>query len=463
MNVLNGLLSVTDQSKAISFLGDIFPVSLNWLGKLIRGLIEGVGIVGVGIILFSVILKLIVLPFDIYQRVSMSKQNIKMKEMQGKLEKMQKQYANDKAMYNQKMMELYKENGISVFSSCLPAILSIVIFIVAINAFNSFSQYANLQNYNQMVTAYNASIASHCATLEDEISFEDKYIVVKSSNPSLNEKYIYFVVENTQNLTLESSLDEKKAFLESAEKRYYVNSDALYADKADEVDALKGEGENALSTEQASVAYMEKLAQENVKKVYDEKVKEDMGFLWIKNIWETDASYKHPVLKYSDFKSSVQKEKLVTDDGKVSFGKIDNVTTAYTEASYTKVTGLLSAEKKQANGYYVLIVLSIGTILLQQFVSMRMQKEQQKYSSVDGQGAMNQKTMIVVMTVMFAIFSFMYSSAFSIYMITSNLFSLLTSVIINKLVSVSVQKKEAKALQEKYDRRFPNRTSNRKK
>ena len=77
----------------------------------------------------------------------MRKQNNKMKENQERMEKLQKQYANDKEKYNQKVMEMYKENGISMFSSCLPMILSLVIFIVAINAFNAFSQYSNIQNY----------------------------------------------------------------------------------------------------------------------------------------------------------------------------------------------------------------------------------------------------------------------------------------------------------------------------
>jgi membrane protein insertase Oxa1/YidC/SpoIIIJ len=96
-------------------------------------------------------------------------------------------------------------------------------------------------------------------------------------------------------------------------------------------------------------------------------------------------------------------------------------------------------------------VLSIGTILLQQVISMRSQKEQQKYSSVDGQGATQQKTMLVVMTIMFAVFSFMYSSAFSIYMIMSNVLSLFSTLLINKIVDTVEAKKEEKALLKKYD------------
>ena len=51
--------------------------------------------------------------------------------------------------------------------------------------------------------------------------------------------------------------------------------------------------------------------------------------------------------------------------------------------------------------------------------------------------------MMFMMTGMFAIFSFMYSAAFSIYMITSNVFSLLSTLIINKIVDKKLEKEEA--------------------
>ena len=63
------------------------------------------------------------------------------------------------------------------------------------------------------------------------------------------------------------------------------------------------------------------------------------------------------------------------------------------------------------------------------------------------------------MTVMFAIFSFMYSATFSIYMIMSNVLSMFSTLIINKLVDISEAKKEEKALQAQYNKRFPGRVA----
>ena len=80
--------------RALPEIGQTFNVSLNWIGELIRLLINGIGIVGVGIILFSLILKLIVLPCDIYQRVAMRKQNIKMEEQKERMDALKKMKNN---------------------------------------------------------------------------------------------------------------------------------------------------------------------------------------------------------------------------------------------------------------------------------------------------------------------------------------------------------------------------------
>ena len=463
MNLLSGAL---DQARSITFLGQTYNVYLNWIGKIIRWLVSGIGIVGVGIILFSIVLRLVVLPFDIYQRITMSKQNIKMRENKDKLEKLQKQYANDKQMYNQKMMEMYKENGISLFSSCLPMILSMVIFIVAINAFNAFSQYSNLQNYNSMVEAYNGAITPYTAVVDEaDIS------VVTETTGEGEKAYLLFVEEDKCvyfSVPYDNSIDiadkeAVKTYIEGKDKSYYVDPDkyeTIVGTQAVEeyIKANTAEDGTSVSRAEACARLLEKSAQKNVKKVYGEEIKGKMSFLWIKNIWETDASYKKPVLSYSDFKGDLTNSKYINDNGnKAKFSKLVSVS-PYNEASYKTVTAELKTEKKAANGYFILIVLSIGTILLQQFVSMRSQKDQQKYSTVDGQGGLNQKTMMIMMTVMFAIFSFMYSAAFSIYMITSNILSLITTLIINKLVQISLDRKEAQDLQNKYNNRFPNRS-----
>ena len=132
--------------------------NLNWIGKIIQWLIEGVGIIGVGVIIFTLILKTVTLPLDVYSRIKMKKQSLVMKSMRPQMEKLQKQYANDKAMYSQKVMELQKQNGVSMFGACLPMIVTLIIFFFVFGAFSTYSQFANGSTYNNMVDEYNASV-----------------------------------------------------------------------------------------------------------------------------------------------------------------------------------------------------------------------------------------------------------------------------------------------------------------
>ena len=440
---------------SIPMFGQTYDVSLNWIAKLIRWLITSVGIVGVGIILFSLVLKFVVLPFDVYQRISMRKQNQKMKDQQERMEKLQKQYANDRQMYNQKLMEMYKENGISMFSSCLPMILSMVIFIVAINAFNAYAQYSAIDNYNYMVAAYNAEIRSYCPDIEKEnIALQNGKIIVKDAADE--DAYIYYQLEQPADVTevnddLVSYINDKVNHIST---EYLIDTDKVRASAL--MDSISQLVTEEVTEEDAMSKYFVSKGQDAVKVAYNayNGVQSKTKFLWIKNIWMTDASYKHPVQSYTDFATEAKREKFNVEGEKVSYsdiGKMDTI--VYTEDAYNLITEKLDAPKAAANGYYILILLSIGTILLQQFVMMRSQKEQQKYSTVDGQGASQQKMMMFMMTGMFAIFSFMYSAAFSIYMITSNVFSLLSTLIINKFVDKKLAKEEATATVVRMDNR----------
>ena len=450
----------------IPIFGQTFDVSLNWIGRLISWLIRGVGTVGVGIIIFSLCLKIVVLPFDVYQRISMRKQNQKMKDQKERMEKLQKQYANDKQMYNQKLMEMYRENGISMFSSCLPMILSMVIFIVAINAFNAYAQFSTIDNYNHMVDAYKTKIQSYCPDLDDDnIRFDGDKIIVQGVGDDDQDAYIYYTLykEECTPETDKATLHEHiNMYIEYDAIECFVDEEKVRAnaDLMEEIRVLipadADQSKQVENEQQAMRRYFIGEAQEAVRVYYGSVngVAANTKFLWIKNIWMTDASYKHPVCDYTTFETEARRESFNVDGEELKYSEIGQTgTNVYTEETYNTITEKLNVQKTQANGYYILILLSIGTILLQQFVMMRSQKEQQQFSTVDGQGASQQKMMMIVMTGMFAIFSFMYSSAFSIYMITSNIFSLLSTLIINHFVDKKLDKEESTVTTAKMDNR----------
>ena len=96
-------------------------VELTGLTKLVANIIEIFsfgGYIAIGILLFSLLLKIIPLPLDIYSRVANKKNALRMERMRPELEKLQKQYANNKELYQKKMMALYKKEGYSTFAAC---------------------------------------------------------------------------------------------------------------------------------------------------------------------------------------------------------------------------------------------------------------------------------------------------------------------------------------------------------
>lgn len=73
------------------------------------------GSYGVAIILFTLVIKLILLPFQMKSKKSM----IRMSRMSGKIQEIQKKYANNQAKMNEEMQRFYQEEGINPMSGCL--------------------------------------------------------------------------------------------------------------------------------------------------------------------------------------------------------------------------------------------------------------------------------------------------------------------------------------------------------
>ena len=422
MGIFN-LLADNVSTNFIDFAVEMISAKpLNWIGKIIQWLIEGVSIVGLGIILFTLILKTIVLPLDIYSRYKMKKQSLLMKAMRPQMEKLQKQYANDKQMYNQKVMELQKSHGISMFGACLPMIISLVIFIAVFNAFSTYSQFANLQSYNKMVECYNASVEDFVVTEDD--SGEDIKFLIKSVDEALGTDAYYVNFD---------------AFLERArnENKY----------SKEQIDAFNS------SNEAGKMAMVRSYVREAAGQASAQYYRgHKNNFLWVKNIWYPDSLLNKEVPDFSNFSSAISR---ATGSG---------LSATYQE-SYDAVTKFLrdgsDSEGNTYNGYFILIVLAIGLMFLQQFISMRMQKDSNDLSTVDGSGARTNKWMLIIMPIIYGIFSFFYSAAFSTYMITNTLYGLLTMVILNKIMDVKFAKKEASG--ELFKTKNEKKTINRKR
>ena len=405
-------------SVPVSLLEEGFYIDLNWLGKIVRAIIEGVGAVGLGVIVFTLILKLITTPFDVYQRVKMRKQSLIMRDMKDDLDKLQKQYANDKQTYSIKMMELQKKNGYSMFGACLPMIISFVILIVAISAFQSFSQDEGHEENGVIYTVYrDGSIRRMSVVSADE------------------SKCIYY----------EYNLDEN-----TLNKTYFIDTDRLYADQKDA--QVKAKLDEMLKEEGATIdsvclAYIRDLGAQAAAEWF--RTENDPSFLWIKNVWYPDVSYAHPIQDYAEFSKAFTNKIIRTDGTQAGIGDI------FKQGDYDAMTSHLSEEKGQANGYFILIVVTIGLMVLQQFIMMKSQKEANQYQTVDGQGARTQKVMMIMLPLIYAITGLMWTAAFSIYIAMSSIIGILVTLTSNFFIDRSFRKKEEKELIAKYQRRIP--------
>lgn len=405
----------------------IADINLNWIGNIISGLIGSVGIVGVGIIVFTIILKSIVLPLDIYSRIKMKKQALVMEKMRPQMEKLQKQYANDKNLYNQKVMELQKKSGYSVFGACLPTIVSLVIFMVVFSAFSTYSQYANLRSYNEMVEVYNDVVSSYVMDGTDD---GDSFLIeIKDENGNVTDYTVDFTAfGNVYNKEKSTSYSESEVFVALANEYKAANTGYASAFDTAQVNATDESGNLTLTAESIRNVlvsyYLETPAAQKVAEYYTEH---NNSFLWVGNLWYPDSTLNKEVPSFDKFQSTVTQANIGDDY----------------QDSYNKVTAALGTQKDTYNGYYILIALSIILMLLQQWIAMKMNKSTNDLTTVDGSGARTSKYMMIIMPIIYGIFAFMYSASFSLYMITNTIYSIITTLIINFALDAWFKKKEA--------------------
>lgn len=369
------------------------------------------GAVALGAIVFTLALKTLVLPLDIYSRVKTKKQSLLMERMRPQMEKLQKQYANDKNMYQQKVLELQKANGYNPLGACLPMIVSLVVFMVVLSSFSTYSNYAVLRDYSEMAKYYNETVAEF--VMESDTDAEKSHFLIGEKQ---NDNTVYRVDF--------ARFEEYYAPLYDAEHAGDTDEEGNAAPKTfadlNYTDMSEQDKWEIVSN------HIEIHARARAAKYYEEN-SDGIHFGWIGNLWYPDSMLNKEVPDYAKFTQATTRAGVTVS-----------------EADYNNVTYNLSAQKETYNGYFVLIVLSIGLMFLQQFIMMKSQKAANELSSVDGSAAKTNKMMMIMMPIIFGLFSFMYSAAFSLYMITNTLYGLVSTLIINKVVAVKFAKNELK-------------------
>lgn len=314
----------------------------NLVGKLLLLLREGVGNFGWTVVVFTIILRFALLPLDIWQKFSMRKQQKKMAALQPKLAKIQKQYANNPEMLRQKQYELQRSSGVNMLASCLPMIVTMVVFFVVFAGFRALVVYDNQLIVARLNDAYNEMVAAG------------------------------------------ASAEEINAHLA-----------AMYQPES---------------------------------------------WLWIKNVHMSDIG-TNVIPSYENFISS-------------GWGGINATLPNGLSASYETLVGpAMEIYNKQSfwdvarwNGYFILPILAIATSFLSTMLLQKMQPQTNMAVDEEQKKAQQKsmKMMNYIMPLMLGVFAIMYSAAFAIYYVVSNILSTLTSVIFNLIIK-KVDEKSAKA------------------
>ncbi len=368
-----------------------------------------IGSYGWRLILFIVCLKIVLLPLDLFQRFKMRKNQLISERIKPQMEKLQEQYGHDKQLFAQKQMELNKKEGFSYFSSCLPMIVTLVIFFWLFAGLRNISEYMNLKQYLELYDAY--------------------HVV-----------YDVETGEGSEYATLILSEPKQEDFGTEAE---YT---AQYLEWQNQVTTLTNDIK--LRSQQAAVEQYEKKSKES--------------FLWISNIWSPDVPWTDAVGDSGAFKTNVNDYRKYSKVSKILKKNPETgvkLTASEYEAiigEYNEVTRLLrKSDSNRVNGYLILPILSVGLSFLSQFLTTRIQK---KSGQINANAGPTMKVMMIVMPIMMGVFAISYTSAFTLYIVINSLTSIITNVVTTLAMNGKDKHKEKKKTEviHKYGRPDPN-------
>ena len=106
----------------MSTIGYYICVPFAWLVRLFYNLTNSYG---VALILFTLVIKLIMLPFQMKSKKSM----MRMSRVSGQMQDLQKRYAKNQAKLQEEMQKLYEEEGVNPMSGCLWSLIPFPILI----------------------------------------------------------------------------------------------------------------------------------------------------------------------------------------------------------------------------------------------------------------------------------------------------------------------------------------------
>lgn len=367
---------------------------LGLVGKLVMWMYNWIGNYGWTVVVFTVFLKILMLPLDIWQRYSTRKSTLKQKKVQPLLDNIDKRYGANTQRANEEKQKLLKKQGISVASACLPMIVTMVVFFLMFAGLREFSYYKNIQTFNSLTKAYYSTIEEQVQLAGGEVleAYQFEYDKTKAS--------------------LNISDDDVRIVLA----------------QIDGVNNLDGKGFDT------QLAQWRALAKEAIQKEY--KNQQD-SWLWIHNISQPDTWAKvMPEFSSGEnnFATYVNTEAFASAEK--TYNIIRNAVMEMDDISYGK--------NGSWNGLMILPLMSVALSFLSMWISQRMERKTRSGEVVQNQQqAAQSKTMMIMMPLMMAWFGFMYTGSFAIYMVVNYFLSIFSTIGLRAPVEKMVERKLA--------------------
>jgi len=195
---------------------------------------------GWAIILFTVCLKLVLSPLDIFQRVSSAKQQKMMTNMQPELAAIQQKYGNNREKLNQETAKIYKKHNVSMGGTCFTMLITMVLTMVIF-----FTLYGSLRSYGEdkLFSSYAELDKVYVSAQEYVNNAENAEEFVADGNATTEQKknqYVYNEIKNAyeEQTGRNSWLWVKNVWLSDTEVDQIVRFDAI-AEHEDYDDAEK--------------------------------------------------------------------------------------------------------------------------------------------------------------------------------------------------------------------------------
>lgn len=372
----------------ISAPHDLWTILMNW----IQG---SIGNLGWTLLILTVLVKLVTSPLDFLVKYTQKKQTLVQQKCAPEIAKLSKKYGSNKQAIQTQTNAMYKREGLNMGLGCIVMLINLVltcaIFFSFYSTLRKVSAYEAINQYEQIEQAY-----------------ENKFY------------------ESMANYSQDDDITTAE------EAKNWIEKFASYDENSEDAEYITMKNFKDANTELFNNAHKE--ASEECVKTWNSL---KSSWLWVDNIWVEDAPTK-PFPTYEALK------KIASNGGKYYS---EYITNNIAESDYNTVASIIGTSSRKANGYYILAVLAGLVTFASQMIAdlhtkLRSKKANKLAKATSQQNSMSLKIMKIIMPIVMVLFVITSSASFGIYILASNIVTIITGEIISLIVNKLTKKKQ---------------------